>query len=213
MSLHGFTSSTEDSVEVQKPFEVETCPVNIKMVATRSAKKSSQKEKHSPLSSMVQEKEERNACIIQDAGVEEDGKEDNTLSEESMMVTEMEQDSEGNADEVDDIDDDEGSEEDSYSSAQDEKETTSGRRTSDVFQVKKSKIMPGNTTTTSSKHSSSSRLFQPYRTVGIITSGQGFQVQSAGTENFLVVPIGDRFQVLRVRTLFRSSNVCFFSCQ
>ena len=52
--------------------------------------------------------------------------------------------------------------------------------------------------TTTAKSQSSSRLFQPYRTVGIITSGQGFQVQPAGTENFLVVPIGDRFQVLRV---------------
>jgi len=61
-----------------------------------------------------------------------------------------------------------------------------------------SKYFP-NDNKNSYSYQSSSRLFQPYRTLGIITSGKGFYVQSAGTETFLVVPIGDRFQVLRVR--------------
>ena len=33
--------------------------------------------------------------------------------------------------------------------------------------------------------------------MGIITSGQGFQVQSVGTAHFLVIPIGNQFQVLK----------------
>jgi hypothetical protein len=59
--------------------------------------------------------------------------------------------------------------------------------------------------------SSSSRLFQPYRTLGIITSGRGFYAQPAGTDTFLTVPIGDRFQVLRVCRFFMVAGALFMN--
>jgi hypothetical protein len=72
---------------------------------------------------------------------------------------------------------------------------------------KSSKYFPHDNNSSYS-YQSSSRLFQPYRTLGIITSGKGFYVQSAGTETFLIVPIGDRFQVLRVR-LFVGTSIIY----
>jgi hypothetical protein len=49
------------------------------------------------------------------------------------------------------------------------------------------------------RHQASSRFFEPYRTIGITTSGRGFFLQQGVEANFLAVPIGDRFQVLNVR--------------
>jgi len=49
---------------------------------------------------------------------------------------------------------------------------------------------------------SSSRFFEPYRSIGIITSGKGFTLQRGLEQNFLAVPIGDRFQILNVSMSF-----------